>query len=84
MKSVAYNKIIDFAMPQFSTSQFGFLSNRSTTAQLLKCHHEVMDALENKMHTDILYFDLKKAFDSVSHLLFKLWRMGVTRTLVLV
>lgn len=83
MESIVYNKIIDFLRPKLSKAQFGFLPHRSSIIQLLTCYQEVVDAFECRMPTDILYLDLKKAFDSVPHqeLLFKLWRMGVTGSL---
>ena len=80
MESIVYGKIIDFIRLQLSSSQFSFLEMRSSMTQLLTCYHEVIDAFKHKLCTDILYLDLKKAFDSVPHdeLLYKLWRMGIT------
>ncbi len=80
MESVVYDKVIDFIRPKLSESQFGFLSNRSSISQLLSCYSRVMDALDSGMEYDIVYLDLRKAFDSVSHeeLLFKMWKIGIT------
>ncbi len=48
--------------------------------QMLVCYSEIINAFENRCPVDILYLDLRKAFDSVPHkeLLFKLWRIGIT------
>ena len=83
MESLVYDKIIDFIRPRLSSVQFGFLSNRSSTAQLLTCYNDVVSAFENRISTDVLCLDLQKAFDSVPHqeLLFKLWRIGITGNL---
>lgn len=80
LESLVFENIIDFIRPKLSSAQFGFLSKRSSTTQLLACYAKIVDAFENRMTTDVVYLDLKKAFDSVPHqeLLFKLWRMGVT------
>ena len=80
LESILFSKIIDFIRPKLSSHQFGFLAKRSSIAQLLTCYSETMDSLEHKCATDVLYLDLKKAFDSVPHneLLFKLWRIVVT------
>ena len=50
-----------------SPNQFGFLPGRSVESQLLKCTNDWTLNLENKTRTDILYLDLTKAFDRVSH-----------------
>ena len=60
-------KIIDFIRPQLSTSQLGFLSNTSGISQLLTCYHKVVEASKYRFSTDVLYLDIKKAFDSVPH-----------------
>ena len=77
METIVYSKIIDFIRPLLTRSQFGFLPNRSSVTQLLSCYYE---ALEGKNPVDILYLDIKKAFDSVPHhkLLYKLRRIGIT------
>ena len=43
----------------------------------------VIEGFESGCDSDMIYLDIKKAFDSVAHeeLLFKLWRMGITGTL---
>ena len=80
LESVVYNNIIDFIRPKLSTAQFGFLEKRSSISQLLTCYSEIIEAFESGLSADIVYLDLKKAFDSVPHneLLVKLWRIGIT------
>jgi len=59
--------------------QFGFLSGRSTTLQLLNCLNDWTEALELGIPVDIITIDFAKAFDSVVHskLLCKLLGFGV-------
>lgn len=63
--------------PQISLRQFGFLSNRSRSSvhKLLSNLSNIVCSMDNKLHTDVIHLDLRKAFDSVCHyneLLFKL------------
>ena len=80
MESIIYDHIIDFIRPKLSPSQFGFLPKRSSITQLLSCYNGVINGFEAGNATDIIYLDLRKAFDSVPHeeLLFKLWHLGIT------
>ena len=57
-----------------STQQHGFRQNRSTESQLLECINDWTLSLDAKESIDVLYLDIAKAFDTVSHrkLLFKL------------
>ena len=63
-----------------SYSQFGFLPNRSALQQLLTMLNPIVQAVNCYNQVDCLYLDLKKVFDSVSHveLLTKLWRADIT------
>ena len=58
--------------------QLGFLSYRSAIQQLLSLANIVQEALSTNKCVDVIYFDFKKAFDSVLHnkLLLKLWFLG--------
>ena len=60
----------------FSQRQFGFISGRSTTLQLL----HVLEKWTKALGHDCIYFDFDKAFDKVSHvhLLAKLRRFNTT------
>lgn len=80
LENIVVTKIIDFVRPLLSNHQYGFLSKRSGTSQLLACYYQIIKSFENRKPADVLYLDLRKAFDSVPHneLLFKLWRMGIT------
>ena len=51
----------------------GFLPGKSTVCQLSKVVHQFANALERRQQVDVIYLDLSKAFDRVSHekLLFK-------------
>ena len=83
MVSKVYDKIIDFPSPSLSTHQFGFLFENSTLQQLLVFLHEVHSNLSEKIQTNNIYLDFRKAFDRVPHdkLLAKLRSMGVTDSL---
>ena len=45
----------------------GFLPKRSSSSQLLSCTYEWLWSYVNKELVDVLYMDIAKAFDSVSH-----------------
>ena len=57
-----------------SSSQFGFLSSRLTTSNLLHTDHLIRKELASGNSVDLILFDITKAFDAVPHqnLLFKL------------
>ena len=62
-----------------SQYQHGFLAKRSTTTNLLYCLNDWFCAVDKRECIDVLYIDIAKAFDSVSHpkLLFKLEKYGI-------
>ena len=51
-----------------SNSQFGFLKGRSTTGALVSAVDDWHTHLDNGLEVCVVFFDLKKAFDSVPHL----------------
>jgi len=61
-----------------SKQQHGFLAKHSTCTQLLETINDWSIALSNSNVVDIMYFDIAKAFDTVSHvkLLHKLQAYG--------
>ncbi len=63
----------------FTTHQYGFRKRYSCTTQLLEAMEDWTDAIDNKEEVDILYIDLRKAFDTVPHqrLLRKLKGYGI-------
>ena len=61
---IIYNKIIDRIASQINPVQSGFLRNHSTTQQLLSF---LSNAFNDRNHLDVIYLDINKAFDTVSH-----------------
>jgi len=63
--------------------QHGFIRKRSTCTNLLESLHDWTLNLQNKKKTDFIYFDFKKASDTVSHpkLLTKLKAYGLPDSL---
>ena len=80
---IVYEKIISFIRPKLSPHQFGFLKNRSCLTQLLSYFSIIFDAVDCGKVCDVVYLDLRKAFDSVPHneLLLKLHAIGITGSL---
>ena len=62
-----------------SPRQFGFISGRSTTTQLLYFIDKCVNIIAEGKVVDVIYFDFAKAFDSVPHkrLLHKLKSFGI-------
>ena len=62
-----------------SSKQFGFISGRSTTTQLLYFIDKCVNSIAEGNVVDVIYFDFAKAFDSVPHkrLLQKLKSFGI-------
>ncbi|KAK6167371.1 hypothetical protein SNE40_021416 [Patella caerulea] len=68
----------------FSKKQFGFISGRSTTLQLLKVMDEWTEIIDNGGSIDAIYMDFMKAFDKVPHrrLIKKLDSYGLSKTII--
>ena len=69
-----YAKVRD----KISSHQSGFMTRRSTTLQLITYLDYLYENLDNNNEVAVIYFDVKKAFDSVSHslLVSKLGKFG--------
>ena len=52
---------------QISSSQWGFTSKRSTTSALCSMTHDWLRQLDDGNEICSVFFDVRKAFDSVSH-----------------
>lgn len=67
-----------------SVEQHGFMPSRSVTTNLLTFTSKCMKSMEEKAQVDVIYTDLKAAFDKIDHriLLHKLSRLGVSTHLV--
>ena len=81
LERIIYNNIINcISSKVISVHQFGFLPGHSTTPQLLMFQHCFVNSFVNKCQTDVIYLDIQKDFDTISHniLLTKLWNAGIT------
>ena len=69
----------------FGPEQHAFLKQRSTASNLLEAYHKWVSTIDTSGSVDIVYLDLKKAFNSICHakLLEKLWAIGVRGELYL-
>lgn len=67
-----------------SSKQHGFLKGRNTTTQLFESIHYYTSQINKSKNTDVVYMDLAKAFDSVSHqkLIHKLRGYGLSGKLL--
>ena len=65
---VIYDRMISFLMrfALLTSSQHGFLKNKSTETALFEFHDYLTKELDAGQHVVGLYFDLSKAFDSLN------------------
>ena len=63
-------------------SQYGFRPKRSTSTALLELVEEIVKANDNRKYTIGVFIDLRKAFDTIDHVLLlrKLEKMGIRGT----
>ena len=89
--SKSFEKHIHLLLLQFLTSnfllsddQFGFRTGRSTVTPLLLAAHRWHSILDKRQTVGCVFFDLKKAFDSIPHqaLLNKLFHLGTPSVLL--
>ena len=62
-----HNHLVDHIQRMISLAQHGFPRGKSCTGQLLSVLHRISQNLDSGKQTDILYFDIAKAFDTVDH-----------------
>ena len=62
-----YSKLSLYIEPIISPLQYGFKRNSSTLLNLLDTYFLVNSRLDQKLPVDVVYIDLSKAFDRVSH-----------------
>ena len=69
MEYIIKEAIINYLIKNnlLSDNQHGFLPNRSTTTQLLQSLNDWTENLDNGETIDVIYTDLAKAFDKVTH-----------------
>jgi len=61
-KKILYDKLIGHATRGITPAQFGFIQNHSSLQQLL-----LSDIFTSRHQLDIIYLDIAKAFDTISH-----------------
>ncbi|CAB4012394.1 Hypothetical predicted protein, partial [Paramuricea clavata] len=57
----------DYLMSLINSAQHGFIPGRSCTTQLVEVLHYIGSILDSGKQTDIIFMDMSKAFDKVSH-----------------
>ena len=79
MERCIYNHVYEHVSPRLTPFQHGFVKGKSCATQLLEVYHQIGERLDHASQTDILFLDLSKAFDSVSHtlLMHKLQSFGI-------
>lgn len=81
LEKCMYGQLIGFCKKfnVITDNQYGFQKDKSTTLAINRLLDVIMTNINNNQLTTVLFFDLSKAFDFVSHkiLLQKLERMGI-------
>lgn len=86
MERIINNELLNYLVTNnlITKQQHGFIRKRCTCTNILESLHDWCLNLQMHLITDVIYFDFKKAFDSVSHpkLLLKLSAYGITGNLL--
>jgi ribonuclease P/MRP protein subunit RPP40 len=81
MERIINNELLNYLLLNklITKEQHGFIRRRCTCTNILESLHDWCMNIQSRTTTDVVYFDFKKAFDSVSHpkLLSKLHAYGI-------
>ena len=68
LEKIVFHKIYDHIDTlTICSEQYGFLRGHSSVQQLLVHLHSLVDSFSQGCQSDVIYLDIRKAFDSVSH-----------------
>jgi hypothetical protein len=86
MERIINNEILRYLFDRrlITRQQHGFIKRKSVSSNLLECLKDWTLNLQAKCVTDVIYFDFRKAFDTVCHskLLVKLHTYGISGNLL--
>ena len=76
LERVIFNKVINIVTDKLTLSQFGAIKGRSPLQQLLLFLDNIYSS---NSQTDVIYLDIRKVFDTISHskLLLRLHSLGI-------
>ena len=81
LERIVKNKITNFLVDhgKIYNSQHGFTTGKSTDTILIKYYDYITDSVESGRVVDSIFFDFRKAFDTVPHdkLIFRLYSIGI-------
>jgi Reverse transcriptase (RNA-dependent DNA polymerase) len=84
MERIINNQLLNYLeLNKLISKEHGFIRKRSSCTNILESMHDWCLNLQNYISTDAVYFDFKKALDSVAHpkLLIKLPAYGINGNL---
>ena len=67
MERCVFNSVKDRVFSLIDSSQYGFITGRSCVTQLVEVLDYIGSQLDNGGQVDVIYLDMSKAFDKVSH-----------------
>ena len=67
MERCVFNSIKDRVYSMIDSSEQGFITGRSCVTQLVEVLDYIGSRLDNGGQVDVIYLDMSKAFDKVSH-----------------
>lgn len=84
-EKLVHSSLLHHVSPYLDENQHGFLPKRSTVSNLLEYSAFLADHLDRKEQVDVIYMDMSKAFDRISHslLIMKLQAFGVSGPMLL-
>jgi len=78
-EGTVYKKISPLFNNFITDDQYGFMSGRSTTTNLLTLQHFILNAFKLNSQVDVIYTDFANAFDKIDHSILakKLYQSGL-------
>ena len=67
LERCVFNSIKEHVFEQINPSQHGFVAGKSCVTQLVEVLDHIGSQLEQGKRIDLIYLDMSKAFDKVSH-----------------